>query len=121
MNGISLEIPADPRWLHLARSVVLTAVGVSDVVPADFDGLALAVGEALLELSTTPGVNTIAATFEPESGHGEVKLVGRGESIAPESLPPLLELILRAGAPGFKVDAGDSEYGFTLPWGSRQP
>jgi hypothetical protein len=121
MNGFSLEIPADPRWLHLARSVVLTAVGVSDVVPADLDGLALAVGEALLELSTTPGVNTISATFEPALGDADVQLVGRGESIAPESLPPLLELILGAGARGFRVDGGDSEYGFTLPLGSRQP
>lgn len=121
MSGFSLEIPADPRWLHVARSVVFTAVGVSDAVPSDFDALALAVGEALFELSTTPGVRTISATFESVSGRGVVELVGRGESIAPEGLSPLLELILGAGARGFTTEAGESHYSFTLPLESRQP
>lgn len=119
MSGFSLEIPADPRWLHVARSVVLTAVGVSDSVPSDFEAFALAVGEACLELSTTPGVTTISATLD--SGGSGVELVGRGESIEADGPSPLLELILGAGARGFTIETEESRYSFTLPMETRQP
>jgi hypothetical protein len=121
VSSLSLEIPADPQWLHVARSVVLTAVGVSDLAPGDFDAFALAVGEALLELSTTPGVTTISATLDSVSGGSGVELVGRGESIATDGPSPLLQLILGAGARGFTIETGESQYSFTLPLGTRQP
>lgn len=121
MRSLDLEIPADPRWLHVARSVVLTAIGVSDTVPADLDAFALAIGETLLELSTTPGVTTISVTLDPIHEAGEVALVGRGESIEADGSSPLLELILGVGARGFVIELGESQYSFILPLGTRQP
>ncbi len=95
---------------------------MSDSQPTDFDAFALAVGEALLELSTTPGVTTISATIDSGAGAAGVRLVGKGDAIAIEGPPsPLLEVILGAGASGYTIKRSDSEYTVTLPLGTRSP
>lgn len=112
MTSFSLEVPADPIWLHLARAAATTGVSSMPTAHVDFlDDAILAIGESLLEVCVTPGVELLDVAMSVASSEFTVAISGRGESISyDESDLTVFGLVLEGLTEHRDVRRLDGEY-----------
>lgn len=92
MAMTSLDVPADPRWVGVVRSVTATLAAIgADFDPETLDEVDAAVTEAAVEICSTAGVERldVAMTSEPWA----LVLTGTGVDIDHGPSPVLDRLV----------------------------
>lgn len=92
MARSTLDVPADPRWVDVVRSVTATMAAVSPGLDAQvLDEVDTAVTEAAVEICSTAGVERldVAIASDPWS----LVLTGTGTDIVHEPSPVLDRLV----------------------------
>lgn len=120
MTRFRVEIPADPRWAHVATTVGMTAAASQLDLSADrLDDVALALGEGTVAVAATPGVTRLAVSGRIEDERFVVDLVGNGQGIRNDDALDLLGIALDALADEHVVVTDDHEYRITLHFAAR--
>jgi hypothetical protein len=119
MTSFRVDVPADPRWLHVPRSVVVTATGHLDD-GSELADLGLVLDEATLAVATTPGVTAVSVTGTTGEQSITVDVVGSGQDIDHvDDGIDLLMVALDTLAPGHTVVRSSHEYRISLRFGGR--
>jgi hypothetical protein len=119
MTSFTIDVSADPRWLHVPRTVVVTAAGCLDDA-SELANLGLVLDEATLAVATAPGVTAVSVTGTTGEGWITVDVVGTGQNIdhRDDGLD-LLMVALDTLAPGHTVERSSHEYRISLRFGDR--
>ena len=119
MTSFRVDVPADPRWLHVPRTVVVTAAGRLDS-PSDLADLTLVLDEATLAVATAPGVAGVSVSGTTGRESIAVDVVGTGQDIDQQDDGiDLLTVALDTLAPGHTVARSTHEYRISLRFGDR--
>jgi hypothetical protein len=82
MTSFSIDLPADPRWLHVARASALAGLSAMPTAHVDFlDDAMLAVGESVLEVAVVPGVERLKVRIVTSAERVDVEVEGAGDEI----------------------------------------
>lgn len=119
MSSFTVDVPADPRWLHVPRTVVVTAAGCLDDA-SELADLGLILDEATLAVATAPGVTAVSVTGTSDEQSITVDVVGTGQDIDHrDDGIDLLIVALDTLAPGHTVERSSHEYRISLRFGDR--
>jgi hypothetical protein len=119
MTSFRVDIPADPRWLHVPRTVVVTAAGRFENA-SELADLSLVLDEATLAVAAATGVTGISVSGITDEGSIAVDVVGTGREIDHEEEGiDLLTVALDTLAPGHTVVRSSHEYRISLRFGDR--
>ena len=95
MSVFSIEVPADPRWLHVARATAIAGVSAMPTADVDFlDDALLAIGESVLEVATNPGVAQLGMRVEISDDLFAIDLTGTGDEIEYDDGDGVFEAVL---------------------------
>jgi hypothetical protein len=117
---ISLELPADPRWLQTARAVAIHAVSDLDLDTDQLDDLVLLIAETMTGLLELHGGQRLLFELDPVDGHLNVRIAGynsdhpMSESAWNGSLSGLITGALAKDV-RFESSNGDITISFTFP------
>jgi hypothetical protein len=112
MTSFSIELPADPKWLHVARASTLAGVSVMPSAHVDFlDDATLAVGESVLEVAVTPGVEQLAVHVETSDERFGLLVEGVGDEVEHDvAKGSLFELVLRGLTDDVSTEISGTRY-----------
>lgn len=111
MAAFQMDFGADPKWLHVARTVAAASGGTLDADVEFIEDLTLAVGEAALEVCVTPGVSTLGIKVDSTHQTLAVSIVGRGTQVDHSAgTNPATAMVLEAVTDAYRVSREDTEY-----------
>lgn len=112
MASFTIAFPADPLWLHVARTTAVVGTEAAASAGVDFiDDVTLALGEAMLDVCITPGVTSLEVSMDSQADRVEVHIVGRGEDLSYEGdTGTIVHAVLEGLAVQQSMDRGEREY-----------
>lgn len=120
MATFRVDLPADPKWLHVARTMTDTSAAAAlSADTGELDDLALVVGEATLAVTTTVGVTEVSVTAETSPESMRVDISGIGDLIEyDDDGINLLTVALETLARRHSVSRSPTEYRISLEFGA---
>lgn len=107
-----MDLPADPTWLHVARTTaVLGAASIAGATVDFADDVTLAIGESALEICVTPGVETLEIRVELEGDRVRIRMIGHGGEIEYEDdSGTIVDAVLAGLASDSTTERSGTEY-----------
>jgi hypothetical protein len=119
MATFRVDLPADPRWVHIVQT--MTVANAASCLPLDageLDDMSLVVGEAVLSVSTTPGVTAVTVVSDTTEDTTTIEVVGTGDELDHEADGlDLLDVALHSLTRQHAISRSDREYRISLGFG----
>jgi hypothetical protein len=121
MASFTIQLSSDPKWLHVARASALAGVSTMPTAHVDFlDDAVLAIGESVLEVAVTPGVEALTVDVATSPERFEVVVEGSGANIDGADVGTgLFAMVMEGLAAGGMQEATPTTY--TVRFGMSAP